>query len=267
MSEQAQVQQLSEDPVTTPGLFSLDEEEIIVPVTSAGVELPLLHKMRRATKAELVEREQHVEFEEHKASDTETETIYDSDEANEYLWDKTILAVSGYDFEDGKPEEAWREVDNVKKKLIPVTHKVRAVGSLYLPQSAVARDKKTRGFRLLGETAIRVEQKIGGKPDFVVTHVLRRPTESEWSKYRRRGVRVLTVAGVNNGNAHMKYQTNLSAACDLYDAILERIEGVSLGGHPFRPDQRAAYIEAVDAVYKQHVITAFAADYQVGLRD
>jgi hypothetical protein len=226
-----------------------------------------LHKLRRATKAELIEREQHVEFEEHKASDTETETIFDNDEANEYLWNATILAVSGYDFEDGKPPEDWREVDSVKKKLIPVTHKTRVVSSLYQPQTGVVRDKKSRGFRLIGDVSVKVEQKVGAKPDYVITHVLRRPTESEWSRYRRRGVRVLTVAGTNNGNAHVRYCTNLNAAVELYDAIVERIDGVSLGGHPFRPDQREAFIEAIDAVFKQHVITAFAADYQVGLRD
>lgn len=255
--------QLSEEPVKAPALLALDEREFEVYLVDDGTELPLGHRLRRPTKAELVEREQHVQFEQESASETETETRYDSERANRYLWDKVITHVSGYDIGDGVPLAEWREINDLLRSLIPAPHKSRSIAGMYRSSVEIDHAQKSQGFRLVGAIEVRVTQKIASI--YSVTHVLRRPTESEWLSYQGRAVRTLEVKG--SKTSRVKYQTNLSAACDLYDALLERIEGVTLGGEEFRREQREGFISAVDAVWKQQVITAFANDYGAQLRD
>lgn len=256
--------QLSIEPVKAPApLFPIDEQEFDVYLTDGGTELPLGHKLRKPTKAELVEREQHVSFEQESASETETETRYDSERANRYLWDRIVTYVSGYDLGDNKELGEWREINDLLRAQIPAPHKSRAITGMYRSSVSLDHSQKSRGFKLIGAIEIRVKQELHGA--FVVTHVLRRPTESEWLAYQGRSVRTLEVKGSKKGM--IRYQTNLSAACDLYDALLERIEGVSLYGEEFRPEQREGFLSAIDAVWKQQVITAFSNDYGPQLRD
>ncbi len=245
-----------------PALFPLDEFEFEVYICADEAELPLGYKLRKPTKADLVEREQHVTNEQVQVSDTETETIYDAASGHRYLWNKIVTHVKGYDMGDGLPLNEWREANDLIKSLIPPTHKVSAVAGLYSSKVTIDRAQKSEGFKLLGAIEIRVRQEIG---EYVVTHVLRRPSESEWLAYQGKALRTLTVRGAKT--PRVRYETNISASCDLYDALLERVEGASLGGEPYRVEQRAGFLAATDAILKQAVIAVFSNDYESELRD
>jgi hypothetical protein len=88
------------------------------------------------------------------------------------------------------------------------------------------------------------------------THVLRRPSESEWGAYHRSALKIYQVRGAKV--PRWISNPNLTAAITLYDALLTRLEGVTLGGVEYDSDKRDEFLKAVDPSHKRAVVRAFA---------
>jgi hypothetical protein len=255
---------------TARPLFDLAER--IVEIELDYDEIVLGHRLRRPSKQELVEHEDQVKLETREVGKNEegeklTSTTYEDSRAHCNLWDKIVIEVRNYDLEDGSEPTAWRQIDHNLRSLIPSTHKATAIRGMYTGVAEVEKEKDRKTFRLIGSQKIRVRQEIGAgeEPDFIVIHILRRPSETEWSRYQSRAVSTVEVRG--SKKSRIRVQTNLSAATELYDALLLRIEGASIAGAGWTDSRRQEFIDLVDPKIKDQVITAFASDWQVDLRD
>lgn len=245
-------------------MYPLDDQTIETSLTVAGI--TVRHKFNRPTKQQLIERDSRVRCEETTLDDGQIETIYDDDLANIRLWDETATEVAGYDMGDHNLD--WVPVTEQVRSLMPSEHKIRAVEAMYLC-SAVVEKASTNGggFPLMGATEVSVQLNIGDMddPSYTLNHVLRRPTESEWTAYRRGIQRILQVRGTKHPRYMM--QANLGTAVAFYDALLIRIEGATIDGQPFSAETREAFVRAVDPMHKRVITRAFADHWGADLRN
>lgn len=255
---------------TARPLFDLAEK--IFEIELQDDEVVLGHRLRRPTKQELVDHENQTKVESRQIGQTDegeqlVTTSQSSERANAALWDKIATDVRHYDFEDGVAPTEWRPLEDHMRPMIPSTHKDTAILGMYAGVAKVERETGRTAFKVAGSARVRVRQEIGAgeEPDFVVTHILRHPTEAEWSRYRARAVTRLNVQGSKEPRTIVR--TNLTAAGELYDALLARIEGASVGGAGWTDESRESFISLVDPKIKQLIVTVFAQSWEVDLRD
>jgi hypothetical protein len=247
-------------------MYPLDEQTIEIALTAAGNEVR--HRFARPTKTQLAERDSRVKNEEIALDDNQIETIYDDDGANVELWNECAKEIQGYDLGDGNLE--WQAVTDAVRSIMPSEHKLKAVAAMYFCTAEVekaSRNGHSTGFALMGATEVKVRLVLGDKESaaYEIVHVLRRPTESEWTAYRRGIHRIVQVRGAK----HPRFIThsNLNTAVAFYDALLTRIEGATLSGASFDASNRDAFVHAVDPIHKRVVARAFADHWGADLKD
>jgi hypothetical protein len=152
---------------------------------------------------------------------------------------------------------------------MPSEHKIKAISAMYLCSAEIDKSSQNghHGFRLMGATEVRLRLAVGEKdePDYEVFHVFRRPTEGEWTAYRRGIQRVIQVRGTKH--ARFIAQANLPVSVAFYDALLTRIEGATLGGKEFDASSRDEFVRAVDPIHKRVIARAFADHWGADLQD
>jgi hypothetical protein len=237
-------------------MYALDENVIEVELIAAGYNVK--HKLRRPTKNELVERDSRIKASEVEVAKDQVESHYSEHLANARLWDAIAVQVFGYEVEAGNAD--WLPVDDAVRAAMPSEHKRKAIAGMYKMQVEIVASSNGAGFKLMGSTEIRLKQIMGDpdEPYSELTHVLRRPSEAEWHAYDRDVIRVLQVRGARK--PEVISQPNLQAAINLYDALLSRIEGATLGGEQFTIDRRDDFLASLDPLFKRFVIRKFA-DY------
>lgn len=228
----------------------------------------MVHRLRRPTVQDLHERGQLIQYEIEDLNDEETREIYDEDPGDLRLWERIATDVQGYRVGGDFEPSAWISVSTAVpargcelRSLIPAGHKTAAIRSyLGSVRAEVVREEDSDGFDLLGPSEIRVNLIVGKQK---ITHICRQPTEEEWHRYDRRVLQRTQIKGAQRPKS--RFRGNITAAIELYDAILMRIEGAALDGLGWGDHMRERFVAAVDPWHKRQVIFALAADYGVQL--
>jgi hypothetical protein len=245
-------------------MYQLEEQTVEISLEVAGVEVS--HRFTRPTKAQLVERDNRIRHEEVSLDDNQTETIYDDDAANVGLWDACATHVKGYDTGAGSSD--WTALTDELRAVMPSEHKIKAVGALYTCSAMVEKASTNgHGFPLMGATEVKVRLSLGdaSEPYAEVMHVLRRPTEGEWTAYRRGIQRIVQVRGTKQ--PRFITHANLGASTAFYDALVTRIEGATIAGAEFNASTREEFLRAVDPIHKRVIVRAFAEHWGADLKD
>lgn len=245
------------------GFFAFDEAETIVSFNARpNAENPVIvqHKLRKPELKELLEYESQSTYERVSINSREDEVQSDDERANINLWNKLVVAVKGY-----KGLDDWRALDDEEKATMRVGHKLTAVKALYAGYCEI---EEGEGAVSIGDDTWTVRQNIGvsqDKPDFVVKHILREPTEAERAKFGRSSSSTSQVKGAKR--ARIKVRTNLKAYVDLYDALIVSIEGGTVNGQTLNASTRKEFLAAVDAMWKLNVVMVLMSALEGQLSD
>lgn len=231
-------------------LYAFDAEYFEVPINvlpNADTPQIVYHRLRKPTLQELNEREDRIVYKLVGASSREEEIVSSEETANVRLWDAIILKVMGY-----RDAKDWRELTEEEKTAMRAGHKSTAIRTLYAGYCEIegAEDGIT-----IGADTWTIKHEIGlsrDNPDFVVKHILREPTEAERLKYNQTSTRTIVVKGAKRPQRHL--QTKLKPPADLYDALVEDIQGATVNGSEYRDGNRKDFLAAVDPIWKRLVI-------------
>ena len=227
-------------------LFPLDQSEFEVAIQTSS--LTLWHKLRRPTLAELIERDQQTPYETEEVSSGEDRLNVDDEGPNAKLWDKIAVGIKGYRGQ-GLIANAWYAPNSDIAALIPAGHKSAAVRGLYNTQFEVEQEEG-EGFAL-GGGVFTVKQTFG---DYTIRHTFRAPTEGERRDFRRKANETRFARG--SRKIKTKVLTNIKAYVELYDKLIENVEGVTGGG--------AAQI---DPVWKRGAVDCLMRSFEASLSD
>ncbi len=247
-------------------LFPLDQQQFEISINvRPGADKPLFvtHVLRRPTEAELIERDQAHVIETVLSNKGEYSLPENNDAPDLALWQKIALAVVGYKLADGRPATEPRSVTAELMQKIPASHKLAALSGLYASECEIVAEDDA--FDLENET-LRIKQSLGtkDKPDFVIEHVLRVPTESERTKFLRNRQTRKTI-GVKKG-AKVSVTENLKTYIDFYNDHFVLINGVSFT-QTLIDSQRQVLLAAIDAQYKRQVVECLMKSYEAALQD
>jgi hypothetical protein len=247
--------------------FNADEYAITINVTPTADEpFYTTHIVRKPTFDELQKREEKLVHEYREVAKREEEVDINDEAANAYLYDQIIRAVEHYDLGDGADPAERREVGEDLRALIPVAHKAAVVKGLYFGTARIETDPAMKGFRLGGVRELRVRQEIGPREQVApVVHVLREPGESERAKYRNQSTQLRAVKGSRQSRS--KIVQKLRPAVELYDALIVRVEGATVGGRTFDEAGREQFVAQIDALWKRQAVETVLASFEAELRD
>jgi len=242
-------------------LYAFDADHIEVAFNARpNAEDPAIvcHKLRKPTLEELNERESQIKYELVEINSREDEIQSDDEVANARLWDKICVAVKGY-----RGADDWRELTDSEKSSMRPGHKVIATRIMYGGWCEIEGDDNGVG---LGADTWTVKQSIGIKadaPDFVVRHVLREPTEAERVKFKRTSSSTSHVKGAKK--QQMRVRTYLRAYVELYDALIQSVQGATIGG-----DATASlelFRAAIDPIWKRQVVLCLTSALEAQISD
>ena len=146
------------------------------------------------------------------------------------------------------------------KGVIPVEHKAAAFQGIYLREIYVDEDVDI----FADEVPVTEEIGQGDEPDFVITHVLKQPSESERTRFRRRSAGGKLKPG-RRGRQNFVPKSNLKEAVDAYDRWCIRVDGACLKADPSA--DAAALKNAVDPLIKRMVIETLIQELTGNLLD
>ncbi len=265
----------------TAPLYPLDQPEISVEIKAGNAVLG--HKLTRPTLAQLVEREGQIHYESESISDSEERINSDDEAANARLWDGCAVMVRGYRLgkADATPLAEWREVTPELKAAIPSAHKATAIRALYQSACEIEKDED-EGFTL-GADEWTVKQIFGDpeNPQFVIRHILRTPTESERREFKRRPAQISFSKGSRRQKTRVT--TNLKAHVELYDGLLQMIEGATIGGKAWseignariadiaegksKSPRLSEFDAVIDPIWKRQVIDCLMRSFEASTQD
>jgi len=193
----------------------------------------------------------------------------DDEPANIALYDKIILSLSGYALEaGGQPEEdilpertvTFKGKDVAVRDLIPASHKNTVIRGMFPSDFSVDVDNQDFVFALGGGREWRIKQEIGGKvqqddgtlsdPDFTVYYTFREPTEIERKNYRSKAMNAVNMSDPKTGKMLERRSTNLRVMRDLFDGLIQGIEGATIEGKEIRVGDKSQ-IEQIPATFKK----------------
>jgi hypothetical protein len=263
MAEQAEATEMKavEETPSTPTVTNSDDYQMdldpfkvkINIFPSADKKHEVTHTLRRPTFAEEEARERMMPLiisDAGKIDGSEASSMsLDDEPANVRLYDKIAISVNGYALARGeKPTKEDVPVDKVistgdegdvtVKDLIPPSHKSAVINGLYPASYEVDFGDEEFFFALGGGREWKVRQEIGGKfkredgtlspADYTVYYVFREPTQEERKKFRTQAISAVTLK-TTSGNKDRR-STNLKVISDLFDALIQVIDGATIGG-------------------------------------
>ena len=172
----------------------------------------------------------------------------DDEPANVRMYDKIAQSVIGYALEKGqKPSTDEVSVESklnvageekTVKELIPPSHKSAAISGLYQANYEVDFGGEEFYFALGGGREWKVRQEIGGRfkredgtlapPDYNVYYIFREPTQEERKKFRTQAISAVTLR--TTAGTKDRRSTNLKVVNDLFDALIQNVEGATIKG-------------------------------------
>jgi len=217
------------------------------------------HRLRKPTLQELIEREGQITYEMIEINSREEEMKSEDDAANSRLWDKIILQVKGY-----RSADEWRDITEEEKAQMRPGHKATAIRAMYAGSCSIEGDEDGVS---IGADTWTVKQEIGAgtEPDYIVRHILREPTEAERSKYKRSASSTSYIKGAKK--ARVMVRTNLRAYVELYDALMQGVEGATVFGAQFEDAGRGHFLNAIDPIWKRQVIQTLMSALEAQLSD
>ncbi len=256
MAEQAALATTEDNKPQENSVYQMDNDPIKIKINvfaSADKKQEVTHTVRKPTFAEEEARERMMPLiisDAGKIDGAEASSMsLDDEPANVRLYDKIALTVNGYALERGsKPTgedvsvDTELTVDGEAKKvkdLIPPSHKSAVVTGLYPASYEVDFGDEEFYFALGGGREWKVRQEIGGKfkredgtlapADYEIYYIFREPTQEERKKFRNNAISALTLK-TTSGNKDRR-STNLKVVNDLFDALIQTIEGAEIGGN------------------------------------
>ncbi len=215
----------------------------------------ITHKLRRPTLEELQEWERKQTYETVEVSKRESQVIADDEGAAARLWEKLIIEVKGYDFGDGKTDE-WRTLSDEEKKKLRFNHKTTTINGLYRSSCSLESATDDDSPSPFSDTW-RIRQEIGSPENpYIVVHELREPGEAEKQRFRRTSASTNFVRG--SKKQHIKVATNLKAYIELYDALIQRVEGAT---------ETHGMVQDIDPIFKRQVISTLMDALDTQLQD
>jgi hypothetical protein len=247
----------------TANLYPFDADPFEVQFNARpGADNPVIvqHRLRKPTLQELIERENLVEYQRVEISSREEQLQIDEEKANSRLWDRIALSVQGY-----RGADDWRDLTDEDKAIMRSSHKAMAIRAIYAGFCEVESEDDTIS---IGADIWTVKHGIGERrdnPDYVVRHVLREPTEAERVKFNRSASSTSHVKGAKK--AQVRVRVNLKAHVELYDALIDRVEGATVGRSLFHDSDRAAFVRAIDPIWKRLVVQTLMNELDAQLSD
>lgn len=243
-------------------LYPIDAKAIDVSFNGrpSGNPIIISHRLRRPTMAELSEREKSSSISFMEVGKDE-QILTDEESANARLWDQIIVEVSGYD-----NDQSWRTLTPEEKTKIRTSHKSIAIRAMYLAETTI--DGADTDSISLTAGNWTVKHAIGSDPEnpaYVLYHVLREPTESERSKYKRTAVKTSFSRG--SKKVTTKITQDLGAFVDLYDNLIQEIRGGSVDGMQWNDFSRNQFLMALDPLWKKMVIQTLMSNIEAALLD
>jgi len=237
------------------GVYQMDLDPFKIKINafaSADKQQELVHILRKPTFGEEEARERMMPLiisDAGKIDGAEASSMsLDDEPANVRMYDKIAISVQGYALERGsKPTDEEIDVnttlsvegeEKTVRELIPASHKSAVITGLYPASYEVDFGGEEFYFALGGGREWKVRQEIGGKykredatlapPDYTVYYVFREPTQEERKKFRNQAISALTLR-TTSGNKDRR-STNLKVVSDLFDALIQTIEGATIAG-------------------------------------
>lgn len=228
-----------------------------------GADEPVVvwHRLRKPTLAELLERDKDVRLTIREITPREDHIDNNDDEANARLWDKIALSIKGY-----RGMDVWQDVTDLERNTMRAGHKVAAIRAFYSATASIDNLDASIG---LSADLWRVKQSIGNDPEhplFEIVHVLREPSESERTSFRRRATRISQIKGLKKPQT--KITIDLSAYVELYDQLVTDIENGSVNDKSFMDtSDKAAFLVAIDPTWKRIVVQRLMDAIEASLLD
>lgn len=225
-----------------------------------NAETPVIitHTLRKPTLPELLEHEQQTVRQVQEVAKNEDRIVIDAEKANGNLWDKLVVTIQGY-----RGFEEAREPSVEEKKQLRASHKSTAFTAMY--DASVELEDTQDGLGLSGDKW-RIKHGIGPNetPDFIVYHILREPTEDERNKFRRATNQQSLIRGKKTT---IKLSATLKAHVELYDELLDGIEGGTVNGQEYAPERRAEFLREIDPLWKRQVVGCLMESLEAALLD
>jgi hypothetical protein len=244
-------------------VYPFDAKSVEVHINARpGAENPAIvsHKLRKPTLQELLDREKAINLTIVETSNREEEIQTDDDAATCALWDKIILEVKGY---KGVPE--FRALYESEKQTMRVGHKRTAILAMYAGSAQIVADEDEVS---LGGNSWTVRQSIGPDPEspiYSVDHILREPTESERSKFKRSASKVSFIRG--GKRPRTKIGADLRAYVEMYDALITDLIGGTVNDQPFGSSDRQEFLAAIDPTWKRLIVQTLMNAIEASLLD
>lgn len=159
-------------------------------------------------------------------------------------------------------EQICENVEGYGDRGVPQAHKAAAFQGLYTREIYV--DDETDVFA--DEIPVLEEFGSGDDPEFVITHVMRQPDETELRRLRK----LINTGEVKPGKrGRQRYVTNsnLKRLTLAYGQLVERIEGATVAGETFSDEKHAAFVAHVDPLIQRKVVVALVNAVAGGLLD
>lgn len=247
--------------------YEFDAEYTDVPIVAKpGGDNPTIvyHRLKKPTLQQLLERESRISYEMVEVNSREEEIRADDEAANVLFWDGIIMAVMGY-----KNAPEWRELTDGEKAGMRPGHKTTAIRALYASTCEIEGDEDGVS---IGPDTWTVRQEIGlskDSPDYVVRHILREPTEAERGKFKRAASSTSYIKGAKK--QQVRVRTNLRAYIELYDALLQEVQGGMCINKPWgemsSADLQKLFIGQIDPIWKRQVIQCLTATLEAQMSD
>jgi hypothetical protein len=239
--------------------FDAQEFEIELEAKRGETTYHFAHRLRRPTRAELLERDRAITYEVIEVDSRQDVINFDVEGANARLWDRIAVAVKGYDFGDNAAAADWHPVGESERQHMLGTHKSRVVLGLYQDETEPVEED---GFSL---DTIRIRQTFGTVQASEVLHFLRMPTEAERLKFKSRSTQTQFIRG--SRKRHETIRSDLKSFVGFYDALILDIQGATVADEPYSTGRRSAFLNAIDPMWKRSVVQSLINSLEANLRD
>jgi hypothetical protein len=172
-----------------------------------------------------------------------------------------VVATRGYDFGDGPTEDFVNVTDDVRAELKP-NHLLSAFkDGLYTISSTI----KTNPGNSFSGIHWGIQQKIGPSWDrYIIDYKFREPSERELKIFRGNNMPMSVQKGER---PIIKVTPSLPPNIELFDAIVEDVQGGFVGSEPFTLANKPIYLQHIDPILKRDATRTFMEGYDKAMGD
>lgn len=245
-------------PLTTePTSFELNEPfEREAEARSRGRKVKVFHRLRRPTQRELQARDDSQPYRSQDIGNDEEQVLADtSGRPDVRLYDLLVLGTKGY--QKNVAEGQTDDERSAALAAIPPQHKIDMVRSILAVQSEVvyddAEDEVVETFLFGDGATYRVKSELGDQGQFVVFSTMNEPTQRQIEAYTAGATKFTLEKGQRKPVT--KITVSIAPAVELYDKLVESIEGLTVNGEPLDVNDERQ-LALVDPYMKRSVVDA-----------